>query len=264
MRRTDARGAADLLLRPATAEDLPAIAEVHLRARAAAEPAMPPGVHPPDEVRAWVAGWDLSRRETWVADDGGALVGYAVLEDDWLDSLYVDPDRQRAGAGTALLDLVKALRPEGFCLWVFETNAPARAFYAHHGLVELERTDGSGNEERSPDVRAAWPGERPLQFLRSLIDEVDEQLGELLARRAALTRAVQDHKRAVHSLAPGEAPPRDLEREREVAHRLAAHAPDLGEERLARIVAVVVAESIAAACGPSAPGATIGSSGHVG
>ena len=37
----------------------------------------------------------------------------------------------------------------------------------------------------------AWPGADPLAFLRGLIDEVDDQLGDLLARRVALTREVQ-------------------------------------------------------------------------
>ena len=102
-------------------------------------------------------------------------------------------------------------------------NAPARGFYARRGLVELERTDGSGNEERAPDVRMAWPGTDPLGFYRRLIDDVDDQLGDLLARRAALTHAVQDHK---HDRT------RDRVREREIADRLAAHAPALGADRL--------------------------------
>ena len=73
------------------------------------------------------------------------------------------------------------MRPDGFCLWVFESNTGARAFYARHGLVELERTDGSGNEEKAPDVKMAWPGHDPVAFFRGLIDEVDAGLGELLA-----------------------------------------------------------------------------------
>ena len=148
------------------------------------------------------------------------------------------PEHAGQGVGSALLDLVKAQRPDGFCLWVFEMNAPARGFYARHGLVELERTDGSGNEEQAPDVRMAWPGTDPLRFFRGLIDEVDEQLGDLLARRAALTRAVQEHK--------GE-PTRDPDREREIAAALAARAPALGHERLARIVHAIITESLDAA-----------------
>jgi hypothetical protein len=41
---------------------------------------------------------------------------------------------------------------------VFERNSGARAFYARHGFTEVTRTDGSGNEEREPDVLLTWPG----------------------------------------------------------------------------------------------------------
>ncbi|WP_220793267.1 GNAT family N-acetyltransferase [Nocardioides stalactiti] len=147
-----------LTIRPAVADDLPEIAEVFLAARSAAVPAMPPSIHPPHEVHAFYAGIDLvaSEREPWVAEDGRGIVGFVEVVRDWLDALYVLPTAQGEGIGSTLLDLVKSLRPDGFALWVFETNAPARAFYASHGLVEVERTDGSGNEERAPDIRMEW------------------------------------------------------------------------------------------------------------
>lgn len=147
---------AELVLRPATADDLPEIAELYLAVRAAAVPAMPPIVHPPDEVRAWVGGWNLIERETWLAETD-RILGFCVLEESWLDMLYVAPDAAGNGVGSALLALIKAFRPDGFALWVFESNAPARRFYARHDLVEHEVTDGSQNEERAPDIRVAWP-----------------------------------------------------------------------------------------------------------
>lgn len=232
----------DATLRPATGTDLPAIAEVYLAARAVA--AMPPGVHPPDEVRAWVGTWDLTSRDVWVAESGGTIVGFANLTATWLDGLYVEPGAQRGGIGSTLVDLAKSLRPEGFGLWVFEVNEPARAFYRRHGFVELERTDGSANEEHAPDFKMVWPGADPLAYFRSLIDDVDLVLGDVLARRAALTRAVQDHKRAVSAVAD---PARDVAREHEVVERIAAIVPELGTERVARIVHAIISESLDAA-----------------
>ncbi len=228
----------DLLLRPVTADDLPAIADLYIQVREAAVPAMPPQIHTVEEVHAYVGGWDLTRREVWVADLDGALVAFMVLEDAWLDSLYVLPEAAGQGVGSALLDVAKGLRPGGFCLWVFESNVPARGFYARHGLVELEHTDGSTNEERSPDLRMAWPGSEPLTFLRGLIDDVDEHLGDLLARRAALTAAVQDIK---HDTT------RDPVREQAIADAMASRAPALGRDRLARIVHTIITESLDAA-----------------
>lgn len=227
-----------VLLRPATADDLPVVGDLYLRSRAAAVPAMPATTHTDDEVHAWVSGWDLDDQDVWVAEDDDVLLGYARVHGAWLDDLYVAPEAAGRGIGSALLDLVRSRSPGGFCLWVFESNAPARGFYARRGFIELECTDGSANEERAPDIRMAWPGVDPLTFLRGLIDDVDEQLGDLLARRAALTRAVQPHKAGAG---------RDPERERAIAAQLAHRAPALGVTRLSRIVDVIVAESLDAA-----------------
>jgi GNAT superfamily N-acetyltransferase/chorismate mutase len=222
-------------LRPATVDDLPAIAELHLAARLAAGDAFPPPVHPDHEAREWVAGWDLSAYDVWVAERGGEPAGYARWTATWLDDLYVHPDHQGHGVGTALFELVASTRPGGFCLWVFESNAPARAFYRRHGCLELERTDGSANEERAPDIRVAWPGPDPLLFLRGQIDETDLVLGDVLARRTALTRVVQAVKRTVE---------RDAAREAEIVERVAGVVPELGVERVARIVDVIISESL--------------------
>ncbi|QSR26113.1 hypothetical protein CFH99_10790 [Nocardioides aromaticivorans] len=151
----------DLLLRPAIPADAGAVAGVHLRARAAAP--MPAAVHSDAEVRGWLASrLDGSGDEVWVAEVAGEVVGYARFTRTWLDDLYVDPGHAGRGVGSALLDLVKARHPAGFGLWVFVSNTPARAFYAAHGLVEEERTDGSGNEEQAPDVRMSWHPPDPL------------------------------------------------------------------------------------------------------
>ncbi|HEY1625475.1 MAG TPA: MmcQ/YjbR family DNA-binding protein [Streptosporangiaceae bacterium] len=59
-------------------------------------------------------------------------------------------------ASGRLLDLAKRRRPGGLQLWTFESNVRARRFYARHGFTVEERTDGSGNEERAPDMRYVW------------------------------------------------------------------------------------------------------------
>ncbi|WP_310529998.1 GNAT family N-acetyltransferase [Nocardioides sp.] len=229
----------DATVRIAADDDLPAIAEVYLAARDVA--AMPPGIHPPDDVRAWVGTWDLTSRDVWVAESGGPVVAFANLTPTWLDGLYVAPGAQRGGIGSTLVDVAKSVRPAGFGLWVFEMNEPARGFYRRHGLVELERTDGSANEEHAPDIKMVWPGADPLAYFRSLIDDADLVLGDVLARRAALTRAVQEHKRAVSAVAD---PDRDEAREREIVERIAAMVPELGSERVARIMHAIISASL--------------------
>ena len=142
----------DVVIRRAEPDDAPRLARIHIDARLAA---MPPTIHPEHEVVAWVAG-NIERDEVWVAEVDGAPAAYSRLTPGWLDDLYVDPAHARQGLGSALLGLAKARQPQGFGLWVFEMNTPARAFYARHGLVEVERTDGSDNEEKEPDIRVEW------------------------------------------------------------------------------------------------------------
>ncbi|MFL6023553.1 MAG: GNAT family N-acetyltransferase [Marmoricola sp.] len=238
---TDTPGSAredlgDLLLRPGTPEDVEEIAELFIATRRDAVPQMPAVADDDDGVRTWFRE-HATTHEYWIAEDGD-IVGYAMLEGAWLNALYVGPHRQGSGVGSALLDLVKAQRPDGFGLWVFASNDRARGFYHRHGLVELEHTDGSGNIERSPDVRMVWPGVAPLAYLRTQIDEVDDELALLLARRFALTAAVQGFKDT-----PGK-PGRDADREAEIAARMAAHAPGLGAAALGRIMHAVIGESL--------------------
>lgn len=225
----------DVLIRPATAADAPAMADVHVDCRAANVGSMPAMVHTREETHRWMGERLAADSEGWVAERDGRVVGYLVLTGDWVDDLFLAPGETGQGLGAALLDLAKAQRPDGLCLWVFETNHGARRFYRRHGFVELETTDGASNEERAPDVRMAWPGADPLAFLRRMIDDVDDQVGDLLARRVALTAAVQDLKGR---------PSRDPEREREIVARLAARVPSLGEDRLSRIVHAIITESL--------------------
>ena len=91
--------------------------------------------------------------------DGEAYIlgrGIAILDGDWLTHLYVHPDEIGTGLGHALFEHVTTLRPGGFEFWVFQQNERARRFYESHGALPVEFTDGSGTEEKTPDVRYRW------------------------------------------------------------------------------------------------------------
>jgi chorismate mutase/ribosomal protein S18 acetylase RimI-like enzyme len=245
-----ADGTTDLTVRPATADDAEDLAALFWDARQAAYPAMPHGVHSRAEVQHWfgeVLGLTPRTvpmpedRETWVAERDGEVVGYLVLDPEWLDSLYVRPDLTGHGIGSVLLDLAKGLRPDGFGLWVFETNVRAQQFYRRHGLFVVRRTDGSDNEERSPDLEMVWAGEDRLAGIRRRIDGVDDRLAALLNERALLTAAAQELKTVA-----GQAG-RDAAREAEIVARMAELAPDLGPAAVARIMHAVITASIDAA-----------------
>ncbi len=150
----------ELQLRPLAEGESDAAVGVHLAARrgAVAQGTMPPPVHPESDAPRWFAEEVLGRREIWVAESGGEVVGLLVLDEAFLDQLYVLPEHQGRGIGTALLQLAMSLRPGGFELWVFEVNAPAIGLYERYGMTVVERGDGSGNVEGEPDLRYAWTG----------------------------------------------------------------------------------------------------------
>jgi GNAT superfamily N-acetyltransferase len=231
----------NLEVRKAEPADVVRIADLYSGARVAAVPMMPPALHTNEEDRAWFA-TQLAKptHEAWVAERDGQLVGYALLDPVWLEHLFIRPDATGQGIGAVLLDVVKSLRPAGFSLWVFESNTGARRFYARHGLIELERTDGAANEEKAPDVRMAWPGSDPDAFLGDQLGQVDSQLGDLLARRVALTRMMQRLWTAE---------PNDAELTETATRAMVERAPELGAERVARIADAIVTESTAAVRG---------------
>ena len=145
------------VLRRAGAPDARAAADVWLRSFAAALPTV---VSPRsgDEVRDYFRDVVVPFRETWVADAGyrDGIVGVMVLSDDQLSQLYLAPDWRGRGLGDRFVGLAKERSPQGLTLWTFQVNKPAHRFYERHGFVAVEYTDGSGNEEREPDVRYVW------------------------------------------------------------------------------------------------------------
>lgn len=145
-------------IRRAALEDAAAAADLYLRARRAAEPAIPPGVHDDADVHRWMRERLVAPGHVWLAvDDRGALAGLVALTPGWIEQLYVEPARTGQGIGSALVAFAKEQEATGeLQLWTFAANAGARRFYERHGFVAVEHTDGSGNEERAPDVRYLW------------------------------------------------------------------------------------------------------------
>lgn len=106
----------------------------------------------------------VAEQEVWIAEEDGRMLGFAALADSMLSYLYVEPDAHGHGIGSALLELAKERRPNGFRLWIFQQNERARPFYERHGCRLLELTDGATNEERQPDALYEWkPGSADLK-----------------------------------------------------------------------------------------------------
>lgn len=89
-------------------------------------------------------------------DGGGAVVGFAIAERTWgdtvdLQALYVDPDRWGEGAGSALLDSVLAYAREEECEYIrataFVGNPVARTFFESRAFEERRTVETPVFEE---------------------------------------------------------------------------------------------------------------------
>ena len=144
-------------LRRLTADEMDQAATIH---RAALDDRLPwlAGLHASAEDRAFFRDRVFTQCEVWGAIDGG-IVGFIAFREGWIDHLYVLPGWQGLDFGRALLRIAKAASTS-LQLWTFQRNEPARRFYERNGFVPVEWTDGSGNEEREPDVLYCWNAKR--------------------------------------------------------------------------------------------------------
>lgn len=158
--------ASDLSLRLADPRDAAAIAALHLRAWQWAYAGLIPSAYLgglssrlAERERLW-RGWltPPSDARTWVAEKAGRIVGFVTVgpsgdpdateQTGEVRALYLDPDVVGTGLGRALFTRAQDdLRQHGSddaTLWVLDTNARARRFYAAAGW----QPDGATRTER--------------------------------------------------------------------------------------------------------------------
>lgn len=83
------------------------------------------------------------------------IVGFIARHDSEIYALYVLPEAQDKGVGTALIkDAMKLC--DHLALWSYQANGIASRFYGLRGFVETDRTDGSTNEAHLADIRYEW------------------------------------------------------------------------------------------------------------
>ena len=146
-----------IAIRRAEEADGPSLGDVWLSAWYATFD-FPPS-HPDADVRLWMAEEMLPANEVWVAADrldAGRVVGFTALSASMVEQLYIVPEWIGRGIGDRLIAIAKQRRPDGLDLYCFQANAFARRFYERRGFVPIAFGDGSGNQERQPDVRYAW------------------------------------------------------------------------------------------------------------
>jgi GNAT superfamily N-acetyltransferase len=131
--------------RPDEAQLLAAVQEV--ASVAALGHIFPPGRHPYPRAAVeahWAAAVGDPEKRTLIALNDDEPLGAACVCEDWLEGLYVVPERWGTGLAGDLhdraLEIVLVLGSELCHLWVLEDNARARRFYERRGWRENGNT----------------------------------------------------------------------------------------------------------------------------
>jgi len=93
--------------------------------------------------------------EIWVAELEGLVRGFLALNGSYIDRLYVSPEVQRTGIGSALIGQAKKLCLSGLELHTHQKNLAACRFYEKHGFRAV-RLGTSPPPESEPDVEYHW------------------------------------------------------------------------------------------------------------
>ena len=101
----------------------------------------------------------LPGAETYVLEAAGRAVGFAALNDDHLEALFIDPELQSFGHGTHLMAHAMSKR-ERITLCVYSRNVRAVSFYRRLGFQVLEeRTEPLSGEQETLMLWSRTPGE---------------------------------------------------------------------------------------------------------
>lgn len=113
------------------------------------------GDYTQEQVDAWADGtvdveaWDRSflLHHTLVARIGGEIVGFADLDGEYLDRLYVHKDHQRQGVAAALVGaLEQAAAQQGAAKLTTHASITARPFFEKRGwrVVQAQQVERKG------------------------------------------------------------------------------------------------------------------------
>lgn len=115
-----------------------------------------PLAHKDDAIYSWVDEVLIKTDRIITASKEGVVYGFIATASDagrqWINHLYIHPKHTGQGIGSALLEYALAPMPRPVYLYTFQANTGARRFYERYGFLALEFGNGSGNEERCPDV----------------------------------------------------------------------------------------------------------------
>ena len=105
-------------------------------------------------LRHWVESEVLLAHRFRVATVSNEVVGVMASNSESVCALYIRPDHQHKGIGSAMLELAKKDSAGSLWLFTFAKNLQARSFYAKHGFLEV--AFGFESHFQLDDVKLSW------------------------------------------------------------------------------------------------------------
>lgn len=80
---------------------------------------------------------DIIENKVYIICDNGSVIGTVTISENDISRLYVDPDYQKHGYGTLLLDFAERIISEKYDRAVLDCSLPAKNLYLKRGYKEI-------------------------------------------------------------------------------------------------------------------------------
>lgn len=126
-----------------------------------------PETHDVEQHRYYLNRILVATNRVYIAVDkpGQRVVGMIAFDDAFITQLYVDPEYQHIGIGSALVELAKDTAQYRLQVFTVEMNHAARLFWKKHGFRE-KAVSPQRNAEGLTDLLCEWQRDKELMNLR--------------------------------------------------------------------------------------------------
>ena len=123
------------MIRKYTQNEIPILLEIWERAALIAHPFLSSEFH--KMVKKAMKEMYLPDSDTWVYEENGNVIGFIAMINNEIGGLFVDPNQQAKGTGTALVNYMNQFH-NTLEVEVFEKNKIGKPFYEKHGFKVIK------------------------------------------------------------------------------------------------------------------------------
>ncbi|MFT5761172.1 MAG: putative acetyltransferase [Polaribacter sp.] len=115
--------------------EIPVLLEIWEKAALIAHPFLSDEFH--QMVKGAMKDMYLPNSDTWIYEESGAIIGFIAMLNNEIGGLFVDPNQQSKGIGTALVKHISQFH-DTLEVEVFEENKIGKPFYEKYGFKVIK------------------------------------------------------------------------------------------------------------------------------